>query len=114
MKYYDEVQMGKIRQALEEKILAWPGATAKKMFCSPTFFYKKSFFAFLVTKGIVMTRLSEYDRAEISKHADAKPFEMTGAKIPKSWVRVSIEKPEDVQKVLPFVKKSYKALSKAK
>ena len=105
---------GKIRQKLEEEILLWAGATTKKMFGSPTFFYRKSFFAFLVTKGIVLTRLSEDDRTKLSKNADAKPFEMTGAKVPKSWIRVSLEKPEDIRKVLPFVKKSYGVLAKAK
>jgi hypothetical protein len=38
---------------------------------------------------------------------------MTGAKVPKSWIMMSLEKPEDIQKVMPFVKKSYEGLVKA-
>ncbi len=113
MKYYDEEQTVQIRQALEKEILQWPGVTAKKMFGSPCFFYGRSFFAFLVTKGIVITKLSEVGRVALAKHADAKPFEMTGARVPKSWIKVSLGKPEDIQKILPFVKKSY-ATIKAK
>jgi hypothetical protein len=110
MKYYDEKQTAEIRKKLEEEILQGPGATTKKMFGSPTFFRGQPFFAFLVTKGIVITKLSEADRATLAKHADAKPFEMTGAKVPKSWIKVSLEKPEDIQKILPFVKKRYAAI----
>ena len=112
MKYYDEEQMGKIRQRLEKEILTWKDATARKMFGSPTFFHKKSFFAFLVTKGIVITKLSEVERAELSKNGKGRSFEMTGAKVPKSWIMMSLEKPEDIQKVMPFVKKSYEGLVK--
>ncbi|MBM3897062.1 MAG: hypothetical protein FJ358_00830 [Thaumarchaeota archaeon] len=114
MKYYDDGQMKKIRQKLEKEILTWKGATARKMLGSLTFFYKKSFFAFLVTKGIVITKLPEGEREELSKSGRGRPFEMTGAKVPKSWIMMSLEKPEDTRNVIPFVQKSYEALVKTK
>jgi hypothetical protein len=114
MKYYDEEQMKKIRQKLEKEILTWNGTTARKMFGSPTFFYKKSFFAFLITKGIVITKLPEGEQTELSTNGRGRPFEMTGAKVPKSWIMISLEKPEDIQSVMPFVKKSYQVLVKTK
>ena len=113
MKYYDEEQMEKIRQKLEKEILTWKDATARKMFGSPTFFHKKSFFAFLVTKGIVITKLLEAERAELSKNGKGRPFEMTGARVPKNWIMMPLEKLEDIQKVIPFVKQSYEVLAKA-
>ena len=112
MKYYDEEQMGKVRQKLEAKLLLWKNVTARMMMGSPTFFYGRSFFAFLVTKGIVITKLSEVERAKLPKNV--RSFAMNGARMPKNWIMIPLEKPEDIQRALPYVKQSYGALSKAK
>ncbi len=104
--------MGAIRQRFEEAVILWKGATARKMMGSPTFFFERPFFAFLLTKGIVITKLSEAERAKLPKNG--KPFAMTGARVPKNWVMMSLEGPDDIQKVLPYVKQSYQALAKAK
>ena len=104
--------MGKIRLKLEEEFLLWKNVTTKKMMGSPTFFFGRSFFAFLVTKGIVITKLSEAERAKLPKNV--RPFVMTGARVPKNWIMMPLEKPEDLRKALPYLKQSYEALAKAK
>jgi len=57
MKYYEEAQMKDVRSTLEEAILAWPHVSTKKMFGCPSYSVKGRLFAFLVTKGVVLTRL---------------------------------------------------------
>lgn len=110
MKFYDEIQTGEIRKALEKEILKWPGVTSKEMMGCLCYFYDKKFFAFLVTKGLVLTKLSEEDKAKLSKQTKLKPFEMSGKKV-STWVTVALGSPGDLQPVLPFVKKSYEAAS---
>lgn len=108
MKYYDEEQMREIRKALEREILRWPGVSAKEMMGCLCYFYRKRFFSFLVTKGIVITKLSEDDRTKLSKSIGGEAFEMAG-KTAKSWVKVVLKGPEDVKMLLPFVKNSYES-----
>jgi len=112
MKYYDEEQMGETRQKLERELLLWKNVTSRKIMGSPTFFCGRSFLAFLVTKGIVITKLSDADHANLPRNV--KPFAMTGARVPKNWVMIPLEKPEDIQNAIPYVRQSYEALAKAK
>ena len=113
MKYYDEVQTGEIRKALEKEILRWPGVTSRQMMGCLCYFYGKKFFAFLVTNAIVITKLSDDERTKLSKHIDTSAFEMAG-RTAKTWIRVALKKPNDLKLVLPFVKKSYEAASTTK
>lgn len=108
MKYYDEKKMREIREVLEGEVLKWPGVSTKEMMGCLCYFYRKKFFAFLVTKGIVITKLPEGNRIELSKKADTEPFEMSG-RVAKSWIRVAVRTPSDVDLVLPSLKKSYEA-----
>jgi hypothetical protein len=106
MKYYDEQQTGRVRKALEWEILRWPGVTAKPMMGCLCYFHGRKFFAFLVTKAVVITKLAEEDRAALSEKTGGGPFEMDGKTV-KAWVRVPLKGPGDVKSVLPFVRKSY-------
>lgn len=106
MKYYDDQQTGSVRKALEQEILGWPGVTAKPMMGCLCYFHSGKFFAFLVTKAVVITKLAEEDRAALSKKTGGEPFEMDGKTV-KAWVRIPLKTPEDVKSVLPFVRKSY-------
>lgn len=112
MKYYDEEQPGAFRKGLEEKILRWPGVTNREMMGCLCYFYGKKFFAFLVTKGVVITKLPEDDRMKLSKQMGGGVLEMAGRKA-KTWVRVPLKKHDDLQTILPFVKKSYEAASRS-
>ncbi len=102
--------MGEIREVLEKEILRWPRVTAKQMMGCLCYFRGKKFFAFLVTKGIVLTKLAEKDRGALLEQMDGEAFEMSG-RTAKTWIRVPLKKPQDVPLVLPFVKESYKAAS---
>jgi len=106
MKFYDEETMQEIRKELEGKILQWQGVKPKEMMGCLTYFCGKKFFAFLVTNGIVLTKLSEDHRLTLSKNMGGEPFEMA-SKTVKTWIKVPLKKPKDVKLVLPFVKKSY-------
>ena len=110
MKYYNEDKMKDTRIALEEEVLKWPRVSTKEMMGCLSYFYGSKFFAFLVTKGIVITKLSEEDRNSLSKRVKVEPFEMSGRTV-KTWVRVTLTKPEDLKAIIPFVKKSYEMAS---
>lgn len=112
MKYYDEDKMREIREALEKEIMRWPRVTAKQMMGCLCYFRGRKFFAFLVTKGIVITKLSQNGRATLLEQMHGKAFEMAG-RTAKTWIRVPLKKREDLQLILPFVKKSYEAASRS-
>jgi hypothetical protein len=108
MKFYDEEQMAEVREALEKEILRWPKVAAKEMMGCLCYFRGKKFFAFLVTKGIVVTKLSEKSRAELTQEMGGKAFEMSG-RVAKTWIKVPLRRARDVRLVLSFVKESYRA-----
>ena len=58
MKYYDEEKMHDIRLKIDKEVLSWSNVTTKKMFGCPCYKYKDKLFAFLVTEGVVLTKLS--------------------------------------------------------
>ncbi len=72
------------------------------------YFRGRKFFAFLVTGAIVLTKLSEEVRTELSGTVSAKPFEMSG-RTAKKWLRVELRKPGDLRPILPYIRKSYEA-----
>jgi hypothetical protein len=77
------------------------------------YFRGKKFFAFLVTKAIVITKLDEKGRAVLSEQMGGKPFEMAG-RTAKVWIRVPLKRRQDVRSILPFVKESYNAATSNK
>lgn len=108
MKLYDEEKTGNIRKELEQEVLQWPGVAAKPMMGCLCYFHGRKFFAFLVTKAVVITKLAEEDRVVVSKELAGTPFEGYRKSV-KAWIRVPLKGPRDVKSVLPFVRKSYEA-----
>jgi len=108
MKFYDEAKMRAVRAALEAAMRTWPGVAPKEMMGCLVYFRGKRFFAFLVTGGIVVTKLPEADRAALAARPGAKPFEMSGRTAAK-WIQVPVRKPADLKPLLPFVRTSYEA-----
>jgi len=106
MKYYDEEVMKNIRLKIEEYIFQWPDVTTKKMFGCPCYKYKNKLFAFMVTDGIVLTKVDELDTIELSKEFSIKPFQST-TRTMKSWPQIPINKNSNLKKIIPFIKKSY-------
>jgi hypothetical protein len=108
MKYYSEEEMKDVRLAFEKKILTWPYITTKKMFGCPCYQADGRLFAFLVTRGIVLTQLSEADRETVSKQYRTAPFQV-GKKTVHDWLSVPVDDKRDLDRLLPFVRKSYRS-----
>ena len=105
MKYYTEEDTLDLRLALEKRVLKWPKVTTKKMFGCPCYQVMGKLFAFLVTKGIVITQLDETDILKLSQKYNATFFQ-SGKKIVKKWIKLSIES-KDLDWIMPYVRKSY-------
>ncbi len=108
LKFYRDATMRGVRESLEATVLAWPDVARKEMMGCLCYFRGKKFFAFLVTGGLVITKLPEADRAALAKRPGAKPFTMSGRTSTK-WVVLPAAKPADVKALLPHVRTSYDA-----
>jgi len=106
MKYYSEEETKELRSAFEDVVLSWARVTKKKMFGCPCYKADEKLFAFLVTKGVVITKIKEKEREAISNQFQTTPFQ-AGQKTVYDWIKIPIENKSDVEKILPFVKKSY-------
>jgi hypothetical protein len=82
MKYYSEEEMGGLRLPLEREVLGWPGVRRKTMFGCPAYSAGDTLFAFLVTGGIVLTRLDEEEREELVRSKGATPFQAGTRTVP--------------------------------
>ena len=105
MKWYVEDETKELRKALEREILKWPKVDYKKMFGCPCYLGNGKMFAGLVTKGLIITKLNDKEKEEIKKIKPTKPF-IAGDKIIKSWVQIELD-PKELEKIIPYVKKSY-------
>lgn len=95
-----------IRRALEEEVLGWPGVASKKMFGCPCYTRKGVIFVFLVTGGVVVTRLDGEQRRRLASSIPAQPFQ-AGRKSIASWLRIAVGSVEGLGPVLPHVRHSY-------
>ena len=75
MQYYNEKKMHNLRLLIEKEVLNWPNVTTKKMYGCPCYKNKEKLFAFLVTDGVVLTKMSEQDKIRLSKEFTIKPFQ---------------------------------------
>jgi hypothetical protein len=105
LKWYIEEETKELREAFEKELLKLPQVDYKKMFGCPCYLAKGKMFAGLVTKGIVITKLTTLEREELKKIRVTKPF-VAGDKIIKSWITIEIT-PKDLKEIMPYVKKSY-------
>lgn len=106
MKYYSEEETKELRKAFEEQILSWPQVSKKIMFGCPCYKTNEKLFAFLVTKGLVITKLSKNDKETVTNKYQTSFFQ-AGKKTVKNWLRIPIENKSDLNKIMPYVKKSY-------
>ncbi len=60
-------------------------------------------FAGLVTKGIVITKLTDEEKLQLSKVKKIAPF-IADEKAIKSWIQINLEA-NDLSNILPYVKK---------
>lgn len=108
MKYYDETVMSDYREALEALVGAWPGVTLKRMFGCPCYKANERLFAFLVTGGLVLTRLARTEKDAALKRFKGKPFR-AGAKSVPGWPQLPLAGPADLKRYRPLLRKSYDA-----
>ncbi len=106
LKFYSEEKMKAIREEFEAEILQHPHLSTKKMFGCPCYKAGGKLFAFIVTDGVVLTRLSENERAEAYELPGAKSFE-SDQRMMKKWVQLLVKNRFALKKVMPWVMKSY-------
>lgn len=99
--------MREIRDELEKEILKWPGVASREMMGCLCYLNGKNIIAFLVTDGIVISKLSEQEQNDSSKLSKKMDFKMGGKTLRKPvW---ELKTRDNIQTILPFVKKSYQA-----
>ncbi len=98
--------MHTIREEFESEILQRPHVATKKMFGCPSYTAKDKLFAFLVTEGMVLTKLSETERTDALSIPGAQFFEHN-QRVVKTWIRVPIKDTVALDKVMELVSKSY-------
>jgi predicted DNA-binding protein (MmcQ/YjbR family) len=99
--------MQKLRVRLEKEVLSWPDVTTKKMYGCPCYKHHEKLFAFLVTDGVVLIKVSEQDKIKLSKEFEVKPFQAGEKRIMYHWPQIRVNTPSDLEKILPFIKNSY-------
>ena len=107
-KTYIEDDAGDLRQIFEEDVLTWPHVTSRRMFGCPAYIANGALFALLVTRGIVLTHLSEVEREALSCVAVVQPFK-AGSKTVHRWAQVNIRSIDEIEAVLPYVHISYQS-----
>ncbi len=112
MKIYHEEKMDHIKEAFEADVLMLPDVTPRKMMGCPCYMAGNKMFATIVDDAIVITKLGEEDREALMADHDAGPF-THGTKVMSKWMRVPIEKEDDLDVILPYVVKSYEAAAAA-
>jgi hypothetical protein len=106
MKYYNEAKMKSLRLKIEKEILSWSNVTTKKMYGCPCYKHKDELFAFLVTDGVVLTKVSEQDKIKLSKEFKTKPFQ-AATRTMKGWPQIPFDETPDIKRIIPFIKISY-------
>ncbi len=76
------------------------------MFGCPCYQANGKLFVFLVTKGIVITKLDNEEKKILSQQFLTTPFK-TGKKTVQDWARIPINSKKDLDQIIPFVRKSY-------
>jgi len=109
VKYYDENIMSDVRKYLEKTIEAWPGVKKKVMFGCPSYMARGDIFAILTTGGVGITRLPNNAREYVIEKFQGGPF-TAGKRVVKNWVVVPVRYPEDLNPLIPCIKRSYRSV----
>jgi TfoX/Sxy family transcriptional regulator of competence genes len=108
MKLYHEERMDPIKEAFEADVLRMPDVNPRKMMGCPCYMAGNKMFATIVDDAIVITKLEEEDRETLMADHGAGPF-THGTKVMSKWMKVPIEKEDDLDVILPYVVRSYEA-----
>lgn len=111
-RYYDETSMGRVRMDLERRVNTWPRVRPGQMFGCPCFYADDKMFVFVATGGVVLSQLDEGDRGRVAKEFGAGPFAPTPGRAATKWSHVPTSTPEDLEPLMPWIRKSYEAARK--
>ena len=111
MKSYSETSMKEVRAAFERTVLGWPGVTKKTMFGCPSYQAEGELFAFLVDRGLVLTRLDEADRTNLARRLHGGPF-ASGERTVAHWIRIPLAERTALRPLWPAVRRSYAAAAR--
>jgi len=108
MPYYDKDTMEERKAAFDSAVSGWPGVSEKPMFGSPGYSAFGRMFCFLVTDGIVTTKLPEDVRKDALVGEKCTVFTGHNKKI-RNWLVFPYNSSDDLDSALPYVRKSYEA-----
>ncbi len=108
MHYYSEETGRELRELFELEVLRWPGVTSRVMYGCPSYQVEGRLFAFLVSGGLVVTRLLRSDREILAQRHTIGEFK-AGERVIKYWTRVDVADLRELSYILPYVRKSYEA-----
>ncbi len=91
---------------VESIVLEWPGVSKKTMFGSPAYVIGKTYFAMLVTGGMILTRLTEPEKERLLKEPGVGYFEGHG-RVMKKWVHIPVLTPAEIDTWVPCLRSSY-------
>ena len=106
MRYYSEENSAELRKAFEAEVLQWPKVTSRPMFGCPSYQVESYLFAFLVDEGVVITHLYKKDRQILGQRFQVDDFK-AGKRVVPRWALVSLNAPEELSFLIPFVHQSY-------
>ena len=98
--------MRETREILESEVLHKPEVTTKRMFGCPCYQVKNTLFGFLVTNGLVVTKLPEAEREEALRIPGADFFK-PGSRVMRKWVKIPLKGPEALPDVITWLWKSF-------
>ncbi len=98
--------MHNLRLRIEKEVLNWPSVTTKKMYGCPCYKNKEKLFAFLVTDGVVLTKVNEQDKIQLSEEFTIKPFQ-AGQRTMNKWPQIRVDEITDLEKIIALIKTSH-------
>jgi hypothetical protein len=106
MIYYTESEAKELRRAFEHQVLHWPNVTTRRMFGCPAYLVDGKLFAFLVTRGIVITQIRKRDREHLEGVFSTETFKAGEREITR-WLQVNLDDLEPLDRIMSTVRKSY-------
>lgn len=97
-----------IRLELEKHVLDWPDIIPKKMFGHHCYQSNRKLFAFIESNSIVITKLPKTERENIPKKYEAIHYQSGNRNI-KHWIRFPVNNLDDINNIIPYMKKSYES-----
>ena len=96
--------MTALTEAFDSTVLMWPHTEKRNMTGGLCYMVKGKMFA-TIRDGLVLTKLTDEERRELAEIHPVKPFQH-GKRVLKKWVHLTIT-PDELKKILPYIKKSY-------